>query len=249
MEEMLITEPGRPASFIRRQTLFVASHVPFRFVARTMSHSSSGNSTGKRTNPGARIRERIEAPVIFGKGRREDTPNPGVVHQSIDAAEAVPGLLHGPIDCTAIGGQVELHAGGFGRLRFPRHRHHHPVDLFAERLESVEPAGGGDDGAAGSGEIEADLPANPGGSPGHHHYFPLQLSPWLTQRPLRRHEDAPIKVFRFLYIKPFERKALSSSVVESKINIWIRLGDGPHLRRANTWKNAREMDYGAESDR
>ena len=53
------------------------------------------------------------------------------------------------------------------------------VDLVAEGLKAVDPAGGGHDGAAGLGEVEAELAAEARGGSGHHHYLATEVVPWL----------------------------------------------------------------------
>ena len=72
------------------------------------------------------------------------------------------------------------------------------VDLVAERLESVNSAGGRHYLAAGFGEVEAELAAETRGSAGDQDHLALQVLPWLeVVRDLACHQcgsESPEKV-------------------------------------------------------
>lgn len=99
------------------------------------------------------------------------TIDSGVVDQDVNPPERMPRFLHARLDGRAVGCNVELH--GYSSIRT------NSVDSVAKGVKPVGSTSGGNDYAAGFGEVEAEFEAGAGGCASDHDDFALELRPWL----------------------------------------------------------------------
>nr|GMD41846.1 hypothetical protein Iba_chr10bCG3610 [Ipomoea batatas]GMD46446.1 hypothetical protein Iba_chr10eCG3360 [Ipomoea batatas] len=97
----------------------------------------------------------------------------------VDPAKRVPSPLNGRLNGRTIRANVELNGHCSERRTGARLDGADSIDLVAEQLEAVDTARGGDDSAAGLGQVEADLSADPRRRSGHHRHLAGKVPPRL----------------------------------------------------------------------
>nr|GMD44807.1 hypothetical protein Iba_chr10dCG4020 [Ipomoea batatas] len=120
------------------------------------------------------------------------TSNAGIVNQCVDPPKRVPSPLNGRLNGRTIRANVELNGHCSQRRTGARLAGADSIDLVAERLEAVDTARGGDDSAAGLGQVEADLSADPRRRSGHHSHLAAHLELLRSRGESTGTEKAPV---------------------------------------------------------
>nr|GMD24832.1 hypothetical protein Iba_chr08cCG4320 [Ipomoea batatas]GMD27662.1 hypothetical protein Iba_chr08eCG0010 [Ipomoea batatas]GMD53084.1 hypothetical protein Iba_scaffold174998CG0010 [Ipomoea batatas]GME17353.1 hypothetical protein Iba_scaffold18627CG0010 [Ipomoea batatas] len=159
-EEMLMTDPPSLALRMSKHTYFVTNHVPVRFVLMLSFHSFSVRSNGVCLLP-ANLGYILESTLNNNYGVVA-TSNTGIVNQGVDTSERGPSLLNGGLDGGTACADIEHNSHRSGlRNGVGIAGTTDSIDLVAERFEAVHSACGGDDSAAGFGQVEAEFSAQP----------------------------------------------------------------------------------------